>query len=642
MNMPIMGTFAAIEPEFVDPSLWYLVAGLVALLAGPLLHQIASRSRSTLRALDGFFFVVITGLAVFHILPHAVEYAGWGSVIVAAAALLLPVVVERSTHKAAQRAHSAALWVAMVGIIAHAFMDGLALSGAGHADHGDEHGLSLAVVLHRIPDGLATWLLIRPRYGKKLALGVIFVLALSTIGGFLLGHQWVNLGTGMWAGYFEALVAGSLLHVVIHASAPAPQNQGVRWRSADGFGAIAGLILLAMMQHEPDAVAHSHPSDGPDLLGNWLALALETAPVLLLAYLSAGLLHAFFSDTSASWLRRGRPFTQALRGMAFGLPLPVCSCGIIPIYQSLIERRVPATAAMAFLVATPELGFDAVLLTIPLLGTDFTVARLVAAAVVALVVGWVVGSIAEKQTLAVAEIKPIISTATPLVTWQQKLISGVRIGFGDLVDKTGPWILFGLTVAALLVPHLDLDFLRSTPPGLDVLLFALIGMPTYVCASGATPLVAALVLKGVSPGAALAFLLAGPATNVVTFGVLSRLHGWRVAITFGALIVGLAVALGLIVNWTLPAPDVFAFQAHHHDSERWWSWAALSILGGLLLLSLLRQGPRRFANHILSLEDTGIHHRHADDDHHKHPHTHDHDHEHGHESECHNIREIRP
>lgn len=240
MNMSTIGTFASADPAHIDPSLWYLIAGLLALLAGPLLHQIASRSRSTLRALDGFFFVVITGLALFHILPHAVQYAGWGSILVAAGALLLPVMVERSTYKAAQQAHSAALWVAMIGIVAHAFMDGLALSGAGHANHGDEHGLSLAVVLHRIPDGLATWLLIRPRYGKKIALSVILLLASATIGGFLLGHQWADLGSGIWAGYFEALVAGSLLHVVIHANAPAPQKQGARWRSADGIGATSG------------------------------------------------------------------------------------------------------------------------------------------------------------------------------------------------------------------------------------------------------------------------------------------------------------------------------------------------------------------------------------------------------------------
>ena len=102
-----------------------------------------------------------------------------------------------------------------------------------------------------------------------------------------------------------------------------------------------------------------------------------------------------------------------------------------------------------------------------------------------------------------------------------------RTGFVDVLDETGPWIVFGLAVAALMATELDPDGLASLPNSIQLPLFALIGLPVYVCASGATPLVAVLIALGVSPGAALVFLLTGPAMNVTTFGVLTKLHGRR-------------------------------------------------------------------------------------------------------------------
>src|SRR5262249_52536105 len=113
-----------------------------------------------------------------------------------------------------------------------------------------------------------------------------------------------------------------------------------------------------------------------------------------------------------------------------------------------------------------------------------------------------------------------------------RLAGGLRYGFGDMVDSTAPWILVGLGLAALLGPWLSAGGVEGVPRALEVPLFALIGMPLYVCASGSTPLAAVLIAKGVSPGAAIAFLLTGPATNVTTFGVLARLHSKKTAALF--------------------------------------------------------------------------------------------------------------
>ena len=134
---------------------------------------------------------------------------------------------------------------------------------------------------------------------------------------------------------------------------------------------------------------------------------------------------------------------------------------------------------------------------------------------------------------------------------------------------------------------------------MQVVLFALLGIPVYVCASGSTPVAAVVIAAGVSPGAGLAFLIAGPATNVTTFGILSQLHGRKVAIAFGA-----AVAIGaVLMGWSIDLMGVTTVSdladSHHHESAV-VGWLCVGILLILSFLSLLRQGPRGAIAHITS------------------------------------------
>ncbi|MCB9879495.1 MAG: permease [Planctomycetes bacterium] len=142
----------------------------------------------------------------------------------------------------------------------------------------------------------------------------------------------------------------------------------------------------------------------------------------------------------------------------------------------------------------------------------------------------------------------------------------MQFGFGPAVDNTATWILAGLVLSAMLMPYVDRDWIAGLPPGLDVPVAALLGLPIYVCATGSTPLAAMLLVQGLSPGAVLAFLLTGPATNVTTFGVLARLHGGRTAFVFAvAMWIG-AVALGYLANWLIPSPAHWPSTAHAHDA----------------------------------------------------------------------------
>jgi len=270
---------------------------------------------------------------------------------------------------------------------------------------------------------------------------------------------------------------------------------------------------------------------------------------------------------------------------------------------------------MAFLVATPELGLDAVLLSIPLLGPDMTVARVVCAALVAVLVGAIVGARAGESMAAAPNGGGTLFDRPE--GFSARLRLAIHSGLVEVVDHTAPWILVGLVAAAAVQPSLQGSWLQSIPDSAEVLVFALLGLPVYVCASGATPLVAVLLAANVSGGAGVAFLLAGPATNVTTFGVLSGLHGKRIALGFGGLIVSVCVALGLAINVLFPemAEGVVALDGEHGAGTL--EWVALAGLLLLCLGSLVRQGPRGFFGQVVS-QSEGDCDDHCHDDGHEH------------------------
>ncbi|HZI03324.1 MAG TPA: permease, partial [Archangium sp.] len=333
----------------------------------------------------------------------------------------------------------------------------------------------------------------------------------------------------------------------------------------------------------------------------FLHLSLETAPALLAAYVLTGVLQAFLGEASLAWLKRGASLLQALRGTVVGLPLALCSCGVLPVYRGLIRKGVPIAAALSFLVAAPEIGVSAFLVSVPLIGWPLTLARLGGAFAVAVLSGILVSRLVPASQVA-AMASPASGPTPPL---RERLAHGLREGLVESVDHTAPWILVGLGMAALVEPLLAAEWLSRLPPGLDVPLFALLGVPSFVCASGATPLVAVLLHKGLSPGAALAFLITGPATNVTTFAVMSRLHGRKVTLAFGAVVALTSIGLGLALNALLPAQTGLVHQPQHAEHEGLVEWAGLVLLGALFLASLLRQGPRGFLTQLLPGADHG-------------------------------------
>ncbi len=538
-------------------------------------------------ALDGFVVASVPGLIFLLFVPEAIEQRNLAVLACVVAGFFLPVALERLTRDVRGQTDRWGLVLGLTGLAIHAALDGTAL--ATITDPGAPSPLALAVILHRLPVGIAVWWLVTRAAGRWSGVAALGALMVATAIGFSFGAVVTGLlGSSELVTLYQAVVGGSLVHVVTHRGYALPKGGEPR---AEGWGALAAIGLLVIMGVMPEAAA----GHGPDpFLNRLFVISAESAPALLLAYLFAGLLSAFLPSASIRWMGGGGPLSQAGRGMLVGLPFPICSCGVVPLYRSLISRGAPPAAAIAFLVATPELGLDAILLSIPLLGPEVTLVRLVTAGAAALLVGWWVGG-ALKAHLAPPEQDRMGRVGVGL---KARLRSALVTGTGEVVDHTAPWILLGLGVAALVAPWLDGGWLARLPSPVAVVFFAALGFPTYVCAASATPLVAAFLAAGLSPGAGIAFLITGPATNLSTLGLLSSLHGRQAAGAFAAVLVAFAVAAGLSIDLVLPPLAVPSLAELTEEAP---SALQFICLAGLVLLfgaSIARRGLRRFVAEI--------------------------------------------
>ncbi len=565
-----------------------LFATLVALLSGPLLYVAAQRRPALLSFLDGFVLLSIAGLVLLDVLPDAFAAGGMWCALFLLIGLLGPTALEHWLTRARREAHLLALGLAIFGLVLHGVGDGAALSAA-HDAHGDA-ALGLGIAIHSVPVGLAVWWLLFPVFGFWLPGFALLSMCAATIAGFVSGSTLSSLlGAQGWA-WFQALIAGSILHVIF--GRPHLDEASEHHRSPppfEGLGNLAALAALAWI-----AQAHAPEAPASAFFGRLLDLGLESAPALVLAYLAGGFIGGELPERWLRWIGRGGTASQALRGMAVGLPLPVCSCGVLPLYQSLVRRGMPIAAALAFLIATPEVGLTALLVSVPLLGLEATLLRVLTAAALAFTVAWVLGRFVRFPSVpAPAPACAHCGTHAPSPAPPRgRLARALRNGLIDLVDDTAAWIIAGLLLAAAVMPYVHGVLWTELPDALEIVAFALLGMPIYVCAAGATPLVAVLIAGGVSPGAAIAFLLTGPATNVSTFGVLRRLHGQSPAALFALCTALGAILLGLLVNLVVPADLAATIPAGHAHEASPLEVLSLLALAALYAASLLRKGGR--------------------------------------------------
>lgn len=330
---------------------------------------------------------------------------------------------------------------------------------------------------------------------------------------------------------------------------------------------------------------------------------VEAAPYVLLGLLAAGLLHEFLDTRRIVAALGGRSLRSILTATFLGAPLPLCSCGVLPAALSLRKKGASREATIAFLISTPETGVDSVALTYGLLGPFMALVRPLAAIAAGVVAG--VLSLFGPQPFEDQpepadeahahhphEADPAPGTEPPRLRVLRRLVRAARYGFVTLLDDLAFWLVLGFLVTGIISAALPEDFFqRYLPDGfLSLVVVAALGIPTYVCASASTPVAAAMIAKGLSPGAALVFMLTGPATNASTVGIVARLFGRRFVLTYLGAILGVALVAGSLVNLVL-GPGWMPPAAAAQSTEGPWAW--LQALAGLTLAALMARSLAR-------------------------------------------------
>ncbi|MDY6952722.1 MAG: SO_0444 family Cu/Zn efflux transporter [Thermodesulfobacteriota bacterium] len=349
-----------------------------------------------------------------------------------------------------------------------------------------------------------------------------------------------------------------------------------------------------------------------DLFSESRDLLLAASLYVLFGILVGGLLKVFLSPALvANHLGRGR-LVSVIKAALLGIPIPLCSCGVLPAAASLKRQGANKGATMAFLMSTPESGIDSMAITYALLDPIMTVARPVSAFLAAVAAG-----VAENLFPAAAPTKEEERDLTCPVdgccdgrdcspqahkrhhTAWEKLRAGLRFSITELWDDLAGWFLLGILIGGLitvLVPSaLMTHYLGRGLPSMLVML--LVGIPIYVCATASTPIAAALILKGASPGAALVFLLVGPATNVVSLTLLFSILGKRATAIYLLTLSCFAVFCGLTLDQVYAGLSLTAHAIAGQAADvipLTFQWAAAIVLLSLSIHPILRRSRRLF------------------------------------------------
>ena len=335
-----------------------------------------------------------------------------------------------------------------------------------------------------------------------------------------------------------------------------------------------------------------------------VSLINSMSPYLLLGFFLAGMMHAFIPNYLFHKYLSKNSFGSVLNAAMLGIPLPLCSCGVIPTGMSLHKEGASHGAVVSFLIATPQTGVDSILATYSLMGLPFAIIRPVAALFTALLGGtfanWMNLS-AEKTetgdactcTSSTCACHADHSEAKPTTVWS-KFVYGLHYAFVDMMQDIGRWLVLGLLIAGLITVYVPDSFFELFKDNslASIFLVLLCAIPMYLCSTGSIPIAVALMMKGFSPGTALVLLMAGPAVNMASILVVNKVLGRKTMLVYIASIVCGAILFALGIDYI--APDVFlgslsTGEACLHGSVSVFNWITSGVLVLLLANALVRR-----------------------------------------------------
>ncbi len=591
---------------------------------------------------------IFLGTIFFHLLPHLAgiglddghghgaaaddpEHAHGASIwpwAAALAGLLVLFALEKvwlpSRVKGQRTNPHAVLWSATyLGLALHALTAGFALSGV--LEHPEARAQFLASVLvHKGTEcfSLATVMRLAGLSTARSAL-LLGLFALIEPVGLLLGGSLSALHpalgpilTGFACGTFLYVAVCDLLPEVFHGT-DRPRTKLL--------AVVAGTAVTTVTWPRLEGLA----AFGADVARESFDVFLVMAPFLVLGLLLAGAVQVFLRADVLSRRIGSDDLKSVTLASVVGAPLPLCSCSVVPVAVTLRKGGASKGATSAFTVATPETGVDSIAVTWALLDPLMTIARPIGALITAIATGsavnWLVRRGLDRDPPAPAtdvaadcacDAQPLAKDSTDASqlapaprtsggtspTSDQdgggRVARALRFASVDLLDDIAGSLIVGILLSGAIGAVIPDGWLAASELGGvgGLFLMLLVGIPFYVCASASTPIAAAMIVKGLSPGAAFVYLLAGPATNLASLVVLSRHLGRRVVIVQVVVLAGLTLLLGwsvdLAYRWLELAPAA-ALAPSEGPAPPWISYASAAVLGALLAASLLRtHGPR--------------------------------------------------
>lgn len=344
------------------------------------------------------------------------------------------------------------------------------------------------------------------------------------------------------------------------------------------------------------------------LFQNFLSLALESAPWLVLGLVLGGLIKTLLPIGFLNKHLQANSLSAITKATLFGAPLPLCSCGVVPAAVGLRKAGASKSATVSFLISTPETGVDSISVTYALMGPIMAIVRTMSALFSAFLTGLLVLLFGKENSSNSQEQPTEVSTSccqtnssccdstpeetttsccgeesvVPQKNWIKQSWQGIQYAFDDMLADIIGWLTVGLVFAAIVQTYIPTDFLTQWGSGLlAMIIMLLIGIPMYVCATASTPIAVGLILAGISPGAALVFLLSGPATNIGTLGIIAQLLGRRTMLLYliGTIVSALAAGLifdALLTQWQWNL--ISNMQADHETLPIWVQALTLILL----------------------------------------------------------------
>lgn len=277
---------------------------------------------------------------------------------------------------------------------------------------------------------------------------------------------------------------------------------------------------------------------------SFLMVINEMSPYLLLGFLIAGILHVFVPHNFYTRYLSKDNKLSVLWAALLGIPLPLCSCGVIPTAIGLKNERASKGAVASFLIATPQTGIDSILATFSMMGLGFAIVRPTAALITGICGGLLVNRLVPDDNTASAV------ACNCRVETGNRLWRVLKYAYFDMIQDIGLRLIIGLLLAALINVAVPDEFFLTfgKQPLLQMLVILVIAVPMYICSTGSIPVAAALMMKGLTPGAALVMLMAGPAVNLASILVVRKSLGRRFTAVYILTIVVFSVLFGLLIN----------------------------------------------------------------------------------------------